>query len=75
MSHPVPTHDYSERTYPDAGGVTTRQMLKKQSPKSKALKKKMNPAQRSMHKLFHSVNTGGRKEGEAPLQHLKRLIK
>lgn len=47
----------------------------KQGAKSKALKKKLNPAQSSMHKLLHSVNSGGRRNGEAPLQHLKRLIK
>ena len=66
MSHPDPKHD-PENVYPH------------DSAPGRALKKKLNPAQRATKKWLaeagKTIKKTEVKKGEAPLQHLKRLLR
>jgi hypothetical protein len=68
MSHPQPGHDYSEQTEHESD-------KEYKGRRSVALHKKMNAAQKSNKKMLGHAGKHLRKEGEAPLQHLKRLLK
>jgi hypothetical protein len=68
MSHPVPGHNYGEQTKHESN-------KEYKGRRAKALRKKMNPAQSSNKRLLDMAGEHMKRKGEAPLQHLKRLLK
>ncbi len=72
MSHPAPRMDYSMQHNRE----TNKEYAKRsKSPKHKALNAAQKASERILGGAAKDVKAYGRKEGEAPLQHLKRLIK
>lgn len=66
MSHPIPGHDYSEQHKHE----TDREYGHRRATASGR-----NRTQRMTGKMLKEAGKSIRKEGEAPLQHLKRITR
>ena len=75
MSSPDPTREYGENEY-ESDSPHKDSEWHAQNPKAKALKKaKLNKTQKMTGKWLKSAGKTLRKEGESPLEHIKRLTK